>query len=377
MRLLRLQTAGFRNLVPGVLDVDAPLVVFAGRNGQGKTNLLEAVGVLGTLRSFRTARAGEMVAWGAAKASVEAVGVSEGMTRTWRWSFGQLKGSEGERRLERDDRAIDAVTWLSSLRATHFVPGDVSLVRGEPAERRALLDRAVLTVRPAYLGTARDFRKVSEHRAALLRTGTARGEMLDVLDAQLARLGAEVTAARAEVLDRLVAPFERAYAAFVAGEPASVRYRAWLGDGDRAVLEQRYLERLGASRPDEIAARRVLGGPQRDDVVFAVHGQPARAFASQGQARSLVLAWKLAELEVARQGGETPLFLLDDLGSELDPERTSRLVTLVRSLGAQVFVTTTDIRFLPAGGPDPRVFEVDAGGAAPFPGDGAERGRAG
>src|SRR3954469_18788715 len=99
MRLLRVQTTGFRNLAPGVIDVDAPMVVFAGANGQGKTNWLEAIGVLGTLRSFRTPRAAEMGAWGQERAVVGAVGVSEGMTRTWSWSFG-----EGARGLRRDDR---------------------------------------------------------------------------------------------------------------------------------------------------------------------------------------------------------------------------------------------------------------------------------
>src|SRR4051812_31242070 len=125
MHLSRIHTTSFRNLAPLVLDVDAPLVVFAGPNGQGKTNWLEAVGVLGTLRSFRTPRAAEMVAWGGERAMVEAVGTSDGLTRTWSWSFG-----EGARGLRRDDRAIDAIGWLSSLRATFFVPGDVALVRG-------------------------------------------------------------------------------------------------------------------------------------------------------------------------------------------------------------------------------------------------------
>lgn len=356
MRLVRVATSGFRNLAPAVLDVDAPLVAFAGLNGQGKTNWLEAVGVLGTLKSFRTARAGEMIAWGAAGAKVEAVGTSEGLTRTWRWSF-----ADGERSLHRDDRTVDAIRWLGSLRATHFVPGDVALIREEPALRRALLDRAVLTVDPGYLGVARSFRRVLDQKAALLRAGGAAADVLDALDAQLAPLGAEVTSARAALLVRIAEKFQGSYAAFAPGEAAAVAYRGWLGEGDRAALEARYAERLGEQRSAELAGRRLLGGPQRDDVAFSVASRPARAYASQGQARSLVLAWKLAELEVAREGGETPLFLLDDLGSELDPARTARLVELVRSFGAQVFVTTTDVRFLPRGGAEARVFHVAGG----------------
>ena len=346
MRIQRVQTQNFRNLPSGVIDVDAPLVVFTGANGQGKTNWLEAIGVLGTLRSFRTARAAEMVAWGEQRATVEAAGSSEGMTRTWSWSFG-----EGARDLRRDDRAVEAIGWLSSMRATFFVPGDVALVRGEPALRRAVLDRAVLTLRPSYLAPARDLRRVLEHKAALLRTGSADIDALDALDDQLATLADIVTRARAETVARMADAFQASHAAFGGGEEVSVTYRPW-SDGD---VRGWLADHRGAER----AARRVLGGPQRDDLAFLVHGQPARAYASQGQARSLVLAWKLAELEAAREGGETPLFLLDDLGSELDPVRTARLVDRVRSLGAQVFVTTTDVRYLP--GSEARVFHVSSG----------------
>lgn len=372
MRLHRIQTRGFRNLAPATLDVDAPLVVFAGANGQGKTNWLEAVGVLGTLRSFRTARPAEMVAWGETAATVEAVGVSEGMTRTWSWSWG-----EGARGLRRDDRAVDAVSWLASLRATYFVPGDVALVRGEPALRRSALDRAALTVRPAYLALARDLRRVLDHKAALLREHTPADATLDVLDTQLATLAAQVTAARAETVAGMGDAFARAYDALTGGEPAGVAYEPWLGEGDRATLEARALERLRKLRPSEVGARRVLGGPQKDDLAFTVLGKPARAFASQGQARSLVLAWKLAELEAARAGGEAPLFLLDDLGSELDPRRTLRLVEMVRSLGAQVFVTTTDVRFVPDAAGGSRVFSVENGVASALSRDGADPASAG
>jgi DNA replication and repair protein RecF len=103
-------------------------------------------------------------------------------------------------------------------------------------------------------------------------------------------------------------------------------------------------------------------GPHRDDLEFCISGKAARAYASQGQSRSLVLAWKLAEVEVAREQGETPLFLMDDLGSELDPDRTARLVGLLKELQAQIFLTTTDSRFIPdGGGSDARLYQVERG----------------
>jgi DNA replication and repair protein RecF len=209
---------------------------------------------------------------------------------------------------------------------------------------------------------------VLEQKGALLRTGRADPVQVEILDAQLARVGATVTLARAALVERLAPALTRAYTAFGGEEGASVRYVPWgeragegLPTGDRAALEARLRERLARLGDAERQQRRVLGGPQRDDLEFSLKGQPARAFASQGQARSLVLAWKLAEVEVAREDGEAPLFLLDDLGSELDPGRTARLVGQVRALGAQVFVTTTDARFLPADAHDARVFDVREG----------------
>jgi len=343
MRLRRVGTSGFRNLAAGVVEVDAPLVAIWGGNGQGKTNLLEAIGLLGTLKSFRTARVADCVADDAEVARVEGVAEVDGDLRrlTWQW------GPEG-RVLRREDRAVESVEWLRTLRATTFAPSDVALVRGEPALRRSLLDRAVLTLDPGYLVTARDLRRVCEQKAALLRSGRASDLQLDVLDQQLAVLGAAVTDRRARAVEAISARFDACYAALSPAERVSVRYRAVLGEGALPALEARYADQLAQNRASEREAARLLGGPQRDDLEFRVAGGDARRQASQGQARSLVLAWKLAEVEVARGSGEPPLFLLDDLGSELDPERTTHLVELLHGLGAQVFVSTTDRRFLPA-----------------------------
>lgn len=355
MKLRRLATSGFRNLEPAVIEVDAPLVVFWGANGQGKTNLLEAVGVLGTLKSFRTSRVAEVIREGEGVARVDGLAETAGDVRRHVWSW----GAEG-RLLRREDRVVDAVEWLGSLRATTFAPADVALIRGEPALRRALLDRAVLTLDPSYLVVARDHRRVVEQKAALLRSRRAAEAHLDVLDEQLARLGALLTERRRAAIEALTGPFVRRYAEFSGGEVAAVGYRAALGEGDTEQLARRYAERLAEGRAAEREAGRVLGGPQRDDLAFQVAGADARRQASQGQARSLVLAWKLAEVEVAGGKSASPLFLLDDLGSELDPGRTEALVRLLQSLGAQVFVTTTDRRFLPAS-LDARVMRVEAG----------------
>lgn len=351
MKLLRLQAASFRNLGSEVLDVDAPFIAFVGPNGQGKTNWLEAVAALGTLRSFRTARTAELLRFGAREAMVEGLVHSDGMTRRYRIAW-----SEGERSLRREDRTVDAVNWLRSFRAAWFVPGDVAPIRGEPAMRRSMMDRAALTLEPSYLSLAQQFRRCLEHKSALLRTGQADGPTLDAVDAQLAGLAVRVVARRTDTVASMAPHFRRFYESFGGNEDATVRYRPHT-TGD----EESLLQKLFAARVQERDLRRPVIGPQRDDLEFSLQGHPARSYASQGQARSLVLAWKLAELACASTGDEAPLFLVDDLGSELDPERTARLVQVVSGMGAQVFVTTTDPRFLPKTPGDLRVFSVEAG----------------
>ena len=367
MRLLRLSVTGFRNLAPAVIDVDAPIVAFCGPNGQGKTNWLEAVGVLGTLRSFRTSRPAEMVRHGALEASVEGQVFSDAQHRRFSWGW-----RDGARALRREEKTVDALGWLRGLRASYFVPSDVAIVRGEPALRRALLDRATLTVEPSYLALAQSLRRALDQKAALLRTGHADGPTLDALDGQLAALVARVVARRSDTVAAMLGPMKDFHASFAGGEVASVRYRPNLPGDAETVLRA-----LHAARSAERESRRLQVGPQRDDLELLVDGKPARAYASQGQARSLVLSWKLAELASARVDGQTPLFLVDDVGSELDPERTARLVHTLGTLGAQVFLTTTDRRYLPVGIDGQRLYQVEAGVARPVAGGAAADGAAG
>ncbi|MSQ01512.1 MAG: DNA replication and repair protein RecF [Myxococcales bacterium] len=356
MRLLRIQAHAFRNLGTEVLDVNAPFVAFCGANGQGKTNWLEAIAALGTLRSFRTTKTAELLRFGAVDALVEGVVRSEGMTRRYRIAW-----TEAGRTLHREDRTVDAVGWLRSFRAAWFVPGDVAPIRGEPALRRAMLDRAALTLDPSYLAVAQQMRRALDHKGALLRGGAADGPTLDAIDGQVAALAVRTVSRRMDAVAQMAPHFRSFYKEFCGDDDAvTVRYRPQVvGD------EEHRMQMMLAARPQEREQRRVLVGPHRDDLEFGLRGKPARAFASQGQARSLVMAWKLAELACARSADETPLFLVDDLGSELDPERTSRLVRVVSELGAQVFVTTTDARFLPATVAELRVFRVEAGVATP------------
>ena len=354
VRILRFQATGFRNLAPEVVEADAPVTVWWGGNGQGKTNLLEAVALLGALRSFRTAKLAECVALGSNSAEIDAAVEADGVLRRQAFRLGP-----GGRTLREDGRNIDALHWLRGLRAVWFAPTDTAVVHGEPALRRALVERACLTVAPAYLALGQHLRRVLEQRGAALRTRVDE-DTLVALDAAFVDIARRVTAARAATVQAMAAAFSKAYEELSGGESASVAYRPWL-----TPERGEFSAWLHAHRPAERAAGRCLGGPQMDELVLTVAGRPARTCASRGQARSLVLAWKLAELQAARTGGDAPLFLMDDLGSELDAARTERLVGMVRALGSQVFVTTTDPRHVPDLGGEVRAFQVEAGRVRP------------
>jgi DNA replication and repair protein RecF len=347
MRLTRLAVRDWRNLHAAELWTDARFVVLHGDNAQGKTNLLEAVWMLATLRSFREARPRRLIREGSRLARIEATSTGPAGTRRL-----QLRLGDAGRRLQVDGVVPPSLTpWFEAVRAVLFCPEHSSLVRGGPDERRDFLDRAVFTARPAYLEVARDYRRLVQQKAALLREGRASAAELAAWNQRLVDLGGRVAMARHQVLQELSGPVQAMHAA-IAGPGAdagqvelSIRS---LGGEEQGVDEvrarlQAALDRFGG---EERRRGRVLVGPHRDDLVLRLEGRLARDFASQGQARSLVLALKLAELAAARARGQAPLLLIDDLTSELDRGRMRRLVEVLAALDNQVWVTTTDAGWL-------------------------------
>lgn len=336
-----------------------------GENGQGKTNLLEAVFLLAALRSFRDGRPARWVretgAGPAARARVTGcvLGPAGPRQLDWQWA-------SGERGLLLDGAPPASLEpWFDAVRAVLFCPEHVDVVRGEPEQRRAFLDRAVFTARPAHLDLMRAYRRVVQQKAALLRSGRVSASELDLWDNQLASLGARVRARRRELVAELQEPFQESILAIATGERAQLRIR---GDDGGTEEESRaaLTTALEAARPDELRTHSALVGPHRDDLEITLDGRLARRFASQGQARTVALALKLAELEAARRRGQMPLFLLDDLGGELDEGRRRRLVELLLALGNQVWVTTTDPVLLgPLGAAHARFWRLEGGRARP------------
>ncbi len=333
-----------------------------GENGQGKTNLLEAVYVACTLKPLRAARLQELVRFGAARAAVGAEVEGPGGARRV-----SVEVAAGGRTAFLDGKPQDSLdAYFEGLAAVCFSPDDLLLVKGGPEGRRRFLDRAAFNRWPAVLSEAREYVRALRSRNAALRTAGA--EVEASFRAPLVRAGARLVRRRRDLLAELAPLVARAYAEISGpGAPeARLGYRAAGGLGAEGTEEE-----LAARLADTLEARahrdRERGftsvGPHMDDLFLTLDAHGARPFASQGQQRALVLALKVAEIENLRVAlGRPPLLLLDDVSSELDPQKNHYLLDYLGRLPGQAFLTTTDARLLePAAGPETAVYTVRGG----------------
>lgn len=361
MKIVDLQLQDWRNVAYTRASTDAQFVVLSGDNAQGKTNILESIWMLATLRSFRESRVRRLVRAGsnAAALAVSVDGLSGRRRLQW------ARDLDAGRKLHIDNAAChDLGQWFSVLRAVLFCPEHISIVRSEPSFRRRFVDRAAFTATPSHLEAVQRYRRTLSQKAAALRMNNLDHNLVASFDDQLCELGATLALSRARLVDELAEPFDKMHRVIAGGGEVTLRMKgvgAAAHDGHEAVMEA-MREGLDRVRPEELRRRRVLVGPHRDDLHITLNGRIARAYASQGQARSIVLALKLAELAAAQRRGEAPLFLLDDLTGELDRRRMARLIEELAGLPNQVWITTTDPAHL---GPLPRgqteVFHVRDG----------------
>ena len=348
--------------------------MFAGDNGQGKTNLLEAIYAVCTLRSFRTRRLAELIAFDRTEARLAAQVERGGSVRTY-----ELGLTPTGRQVRLDGKAVrPAARYFGGFQVVLFAPEDLTVARGAPADRRAFLDRAVFQRAPEYLAEAQDYDKVLRSRNAVLRAASGRGHagagsardsagLLAVYDERLAELGARRVYRRAQLVAEMTPRLRAAFSAITRADlAAEARYASpWLASGarldDEADLRAQLAAALLAARSVDLARAVTTVGPHRDDVELSLGGRAAASFASQGQLRAYVLAWKIAELELlAETHGDAPILLLDDVSSELDPQRNEYLFDFLRTKKPQCFVTTTHRRHVLAG--EQRIdFDVSSG----------------
>jgi DNA replication and repair protein RecF len=323
VRVDRLWLADFRNY-ESVELAPAPegLTVVVGANGGGKTNLLEAIGFLATLSSFRGAPDEALVRAGSARAVVRAEGERDGrhvLVEAEVNPVGRNRVLVNRQPLKR------ARDLLGALRVTVFSPDDLALVKGGPGERRRFLDDTLVSLHPRYDALRADVERVLRQRGALLKQAGGRltpevAATLDVWDSKLASGGTALAEAREELVRRLEPLVGKAYGevAQTAGDVTVRVVRSWEG---------LLTEALAAARPDDLRRGATTVGPHRDELSLSVGALPARTHASQGEQRSLALALRLAShAVVAESTGEPPVLLLDDVFSELDPDRSEALV---------------------------------------------------
>ena len=358
MRLTRLWLHDFRNYESADLTLPAGLTVVRGANGEGKTSLLEGIGYLATLSSFRGVPSEALVRDGATMAVVRGEGERNGRQLLIEAEIAPRgRVSVNKQRLRRTNDLLDA------LRVSVFAPDDLELVKGGPSARRRYLDDTLVALSPKHDATRRDLDRILRQRTALLRQSAASSygnrrltpdiaTTLDVWDSKLVAAGEALADARAALVADLEPALAKAYADLSPTRGAvTASYDApWRAAGLAAAL--------AAARDDELRRGVCLVGPHRDDLTLRINAMPARTHASQGEQRSMALALRLAAHRlVADTLDDVPVLLLDDVFSELDPGRTENLLHHLPA--GQAVLTTAGP--LPAGA-EPELTVTVAGG---------------
>jgi DNA replication and repair protein RecF len=330
-----LRARGFRNLTELALEPGPRFNVIAGDNGQGKSNLLEAIEYLGSLGSFRGAATSDMIARGADEAELAATLHGEVVARQVRVRLQR----NAARELSLDGkRPRSRASYLGAIQTVLFHPGDLQLTAGAPELRRALLDRVLERFDATYAATLAVYERALRSRNRLLRDETQDRRAIAAYHEVLAAAGSVIGQARAQLVSEFSPRVNDAFAA-ISGDPERLGLR----------YEPRVTPELGALRAaleasfeKDLARGFTAEGPHADELLFALDGVAVKRYGSQGQQRAIVLSVKVAELhELTRRVGRVPILLLDDVSSELDRTRSRRLFGLLAELGGQVFLTTT------------------------------------
>ena len=350
MRLTHLSLRDFRSYTEVELPLDPGVTALVGPNGQGKTNLVEAVGYLATLSSHRVAADAPLVRLNAERAVVRG-----NVTRGTRAMLVEVEISPGKANRARVNRSPvpRPRDVLGILRTVLFAPEDLAMVKGDPSERRRFLDDLLVVRTPRLAGVRADYDRVLRQRNALLKSAGAsiragKGDLrtLEVWDSNLATTGAELLAARIELVDALRPLVDKAYDAVAdSGGPAALDYRCSLGDGvplvaDRDMLSGALLNAISELRKNELERGVSLVGPHRDDLLLKLGPMPAKGYASHGESWSFALALRLAAYDLLSSDTDDgePVLILDDVFAELDSQRRERLAGLVAG-AEQVLVT--------------------------------------
>ncbi len=339
MILRALATRNFRNLEPARLELHPDANVFVGGNGQGKTNLLEAIYFLSTTRSFRTSRVANLFRFDADHLFTEGLAEGDGIQKTL--SIGIEASSTRKRELLVNGQKSTLDHYVAQLPVIAYSAARLEIIRGAPDERRRFLDRGIASLRPGYLSALSKYQRTVDQRNALLRDvadGYERESSLDAWDEELAATGAVVSAARAEFAATLSSEFAKIV--------AEMRYHVddlefhYEPSGPFLSDEGTVRSALQRLRQRELAAGFTIQGPHRDELAFRIRGRAAAEVLSSGETKMTVLFLKLARVALYRERlGRKPLFVFDDVDAELDLPVIERLMGFLRQ-GVQLFASS-------------------------------------
>ena len=352
MRVTHLHLVDFRSYPDQEIEFGPRVTTLVGRNGHGKTNVVEAVRYLSHLSSHRVAADAPLIRQGAERAVVRARVEKSGRSLAIEVSLNPGKANTA--RLGRS--AAKPRDLLGALRTVVFAPEDLSLVKGDPAGRRSFMDELCVALQPALAGDLADYDRVLRQRSSMLKTAkNARGDltMLDIWDEKLAGLGGRILAARLRAVRSLGPHVTDAYAAVapdggectIAYATALSSHAQWDDQADAATLSMLLLERLQEVRPKELDRGLTLAGPHRDDLDIQLGTMPAKGYASHGESWSCALALRLGTYALLTdEGGPDgdddgePVLILDDVFAELDSGRRAALVERLAD-ASQVLIT--------------------------------------
>ncbi|WP_395244932.1 DNA replication/repair protein RecF [Agromyces sp. MMS24-K17] len=366
MHVARLSLTDYRNYARAELDLTPGATVLVGRNGQGKTNLVESIGYLATLGSHRVSSDQALIRAGADAAIIRAL-----LAHGDREVLAELQlNRQGANRAQVNRAPAKPRDLPRVAHSVLFAPEDLAIVRGEPSVRRRLLDELLVQQSPRLSGVMSDYDRVLRQRNTLLKSARARGlaasalPTLDIWDERLVELGAELIDRRLALINDLGAPLAAAYGAIVDADhspalrpvlsidgldPEEVDEVDVAGDAVASgSTAERFAEALARLRPKELERGVTLAGPHRDDVLLLLNGLPAKGYASHGESWSFALSLRLASAELLRRDSATgdPVLILDDVFAELDRQRRDRLAAAIGGY-EQVLVTAAVLEDVP------------------------------
>lgn len=345
MQLNHLSIRNYRNIERAELKLGDRFNLFYGDNGQGKTNFLEAVFFLGTLKSFRHARQSEIIHWGERAATLKCAVIDSNVRHELAVSF----EAHGKHLTVDGKHTVRMTDYCGYLSVVAFSPDELIMVNGSPELRRRYLDRAIFSGNPGYLKQYHDYFRVLKQRNQLLRNRSYHA--MEAWNEQFVETAVRLITSRERYINALTNLFSEFYGVISGSdELGCLWYHAHALDGQKEPEEIR--EKLHRALAESVRTERerctTMVGPHRDDLGFHLNGKPIRQHGSQGQQKSFVLALKMAEIEYLTTRNETlPILLLDDMTAELDSSRISHLLDFLMQRQMQVFITTTDPATVP------------------------------